>query len=217
MYLYDNDGEFVCIYELIAKEDKIREYKRKEMEKVPEDNRIWTSVASSIDDRVFITKLDMIPSSKLEFYIPYVSGVSSHELLPQNSDKNVIDEYYNSCSSFGRVLKVKKGRTNNLPEYFIVTKDNYIKDNDSHIMKDIIGVPESLYLLELLLSKRYDLIKDITDVAEQLDLFEVREVSRINIQLLRDMANYGIMPSDSVDELVTRRRKLLTLNRKKKV
>ena len=53
MYLYDNDGEFVYVYELVPKVEKIKEYKRKEIEKISEDKRIWTSVASSIDNQIF--------------------------------------------------------------------------------------------------------------------------------------------------------------------
>ena len=216
MYLYDNDGEFVCIYELVPKTDKIKEYKKREMEKIPEGARLWTSIASSIDDQIFLQKVHQIPSSRLDFYIPYVSGVSSHRLLLQECENGTIDNYYNSYSSFGNPLKVKKGKTNkNIPDYFIVTENNYIKDNYNYIMRNIIAIPESLYLLELLLGKRYDLIRDINDVCEQLDLFEVKEINRIKIQLLHDMRDYGMISNENVEELVTRKRRILSLNKKK--
>jgi len=216
MYLYDNDGEFVYVYELVPKEEKIKEYKRKEIEKISEDKRLWTSVASSIDNQIFNGNVDFIADAKLDSYIPYYNGVSSHKMISQDYNNEIIDNYCNQLDSFGRPIKIIKGKgDSNLPSYFIITKNGYMLDGKEYVMKDIITIPESLYNLELLLSKRYDLIKDINELCEQLLLFDVIEVNRIDIKLLHAMRDYGMIPSENIDKLAPGKRRLLYMGKKK--
>ena len=216
MYLYDNDGKFLCVYELIPKMEKIKEYKRKEIEKISEDKRLWSSLSSSVDNQIFSSDVDFISDTKLDFYTPYYNGVSSHKLVSQDYNNDIIDSYSNRVDSFGRPIKIiKRNGESKLPSYYITIKNNYDKEQDSYVMRDIIAIPESLYNLELLLSKRYDLIKDINELYEQLDLFEIKEVNRIEVKLLHAMRDYGMMPSENIDKLSPGKRKLLYMGKKK--
>lgn len=216
MYLYDNDGKFLCVYELVPKMEKIKEYKRKEIEKISEDKRIWCSVSSSVDNQIFSSDVDFISDTKLDFYTPYYNGVSSHKLVPQDYNNEIIDNYSNRVESFGRPIKIIKGTgESKLPSYYIITRNDYDKEEGSYVMKDIIAIPKSLYNLELLLNKRYDLIKDINELYEQLSLFEIKEVNRIEVKLLHAMRDYGMMPSENIDKLSPGKRKLLYMGKKK--
>ena len=71
-----------------------------------------------------------------------------------------------------------------------------------YVMKGIINIPESLYLLEALLQGRFNLIGN-KDINEQLNLFDIQHIGRINISVLKNICEYELL-TDSYESIINR-------------
>lgn len=74
--------------------------------------------------------------------------------------------------------------------------------NVPYMMGRIINIPKSLYLLELLLRGRIDLIGD-NDITTQLSLFDINYIDTIDINMLKNICEYELV-NQSYDSIIDR-------------
>ena len=66
--------------------------------------------------------------------------------------------------------------------------------------ESVINLPESLYLLELLLREKFELLND-KNIQEQLKLFDISCVDSFSLGTLDKLNGYGMINDESMKEI----------------
>lgn len=192
MKLYEQDERIIKVYDLAPNYSLIKEFKRKEMETLPFDVRVLN--ASTNDKEVLVSKIAVktISNDELNYSTrKFILHRKFHELSIHKGliEKDDVSEYIRTVNYIQMTLNnyyegiydndslVKVNGTN---EGFIhlLIAGNYVYQNEHSKVRsisNIIHLPESLYLLHLLLQERYDLLNS-DDIKNQLQLFEFNQI-----------------------------------------
>lgn len=200
MFLYEKKDNSLDVYSFIGNEQAMTEYRRSKMLEIPEKDRILVA-ESYCDDmseppllEFYVKKFDtsIIPMESLNYQ---VNELRYHFLKVAKANKinnnKLLDSYYCgnlSDKSVARVQDLDKLRYFLLPNN-IYSADRY--DNRYKRLENIIELPESLFLLQMLEQEKFSLLKD-KDISDQLSLFSVSCIDELCLDELKKMDNCGI-------------------------
>ena len=202
MFLYENNGQFIDVYKLKPKLEELKKYRKKEMGKIPKAERVWFAKTNDSDLKI-LERVDIpvsfnelnVRGKRYDFAYFHCFNFSSDE----DKNKQFLEWYYEDEECIYNLCKIYK---DSRYMYILRLQNDYAFYRygiDSYVMKGIINIPESLYLLEALLQGRFNLIGD-KDVTEQLKLFDVQHYGRINTDVLKNICDYEILlePYESI-------------------
>jgi len=200
MYLYDKKEKSLDVYSFDANQWVMFEYRERQMLQIPEKNRVLVAEAYSHD---------VGESPLFEFYanrfdetiIPMEYANSKRDELRyhflrtgKTSKRNreiLLDSYY-----FGHLSDRNVARLQDINKlrYFLLNKTTYsaeLYNNRIKKLENIIELPESLYLLQMLEQGKFSLIGD-KNISEQLDLFNISQIGELSLDELKKIDAYGI-------------------------
>ncbi len=200
MFLYENNGEFIDVYKLEPKLEEIKNYKKKEMEMISSGERLWGAFATRDGKKILENDTDFINSRELGNvnYDHFDDCGHIFFTCSSASNKRILNLYYDTDCSF-RFYKIDGDDD---IKYILLFRNLYFPKNTGYDMNGIINVPESLYLLEVLLQGRFNLIGN-KDVTEQLKLFDIQHYGRINTSVLKNICEYELL-TDSYESIINR-------------
>ena len=193
MFLYDKKDKTIDVFTLTHNPQEIRNYKIEQMKKIPVDERgLFTEeIVPSFQSTPVLFKKNLYSE-----VIPCSELIGTNKSLNYNTDATDVadllewfySEKYND-RPVARISNLKKLK-------YLLVASNCIdarEENDKVIMKieDIIEIPKSLYLLQLLQQEKFSIISG-EDIYEQLDLFNFSYVDNINLDELQKMDACGI-------------------------
>ena len=195
MYLYDKMYDKLDIYGLRPKEDSLYKYKIEEMKKIPSDKTIFHGVTNlGIENyKIFELYEDKFDSEvismenangsyhKLKTDSLINMGINKYNLLDFYSFLNLKD------NKIARIQDLKKIR------YFLLNQTKYITCGKTEVLKGIVEIPESLYLLSLIEQEKFSLLGN-KSISEQLKLFKIELLKEIDLKSIGTMHNIGILP-----------------------
>lgn len=197
MYLYDKHENKLDLYLLKPLETQLCEYRKQEMKKIPGDATIFTATTASGfgSYKIFELYEDKLDSELLP--IENVNG-NYHKLEPDflvnmyETKEMLLSFYYYGYLKDNRIAKIqdlKKIR------YFLLNQTKYMSGNGVDVIKGIIEIPESLYLLSLIEQEKFSLIGN-KDVSDQLNLFKIEQLKEFDLETLEKMDVMGIFPDN---------------------
>lgn len=206
MFLYENNDQFIDIYKLEPELEEIKKYRIDEMEKIPQNKRVWVAQTNSVNHKILETSGISISYDKLnckalsDILFTFSHSFKTSRKLKQN--KQYLQYYYEDDEFIYRLCKIRKDSE---WMYILFLEDEYtfsMTANESYTMDGIINIPESLYLLEALLQGNFNLLGD-KDITEQLKLFDIQHIGRINTDILKNICEYQLL-TDSYDSIIHR-------------
>ena len=198
MYLYEKEDGKVNVYEMKQDKDAFRKYRKKEMKKIPEGKEILCATTHYIDgdipylDRICYTEL--AECSYWDIHGPNVYGSENSLLVSQNSDEQkdiLLKKFYDGEFKNSSILKLTYQICDS--RYLLLTDKKTEKYARRGIAKmdNIIEIPKSLYMLQMLESKNFKKIKN-EDLNELLALYEISYANQIYFDELLKAEKYGI-------------------------
>lgn len=200
MFLYENNDKFIDVYKLVPKLEDITKYKISEMEKIYNGEKVWR--ASTNGNVILEDNCDTICAKELNKCINDIYGTDYHDFRTVDNEEanKFLNLYFNDVNS-KRFYKIKNSGDN--LRYIILLNQYYSVINyptREFVMNGIISVPRSLYLLEVFLNERFDLLKN-DEIDNLLKLFDIMHYGRINTEVLRNICDYEIL-SDTYDSII---------------
>ncbi len=200
MFLYDKKDNALDVYSLTGNKQAMTEYRQRKMLEIPERDRVLVAESYSHDMSEaplfeFYAKQFDTTIIPMEYANSTRNGLRYHFLKTnQASKKNketLLDSYY-----FGHLSDRSVARIQDLNRlrYFLLYKTTYSAqpyDNKFKNLKDIIELPESLYLLQMLEQGKFSLLED-KDISDQLSLFSVSYIDELSLDELRKIDKCGI-------------------------
>ncbi len=192
MFLYEKNDKNIDVFSLSRNAQNIRDYRIEQMKKIPLDRRcLYTEEIYSGNGGpiLFEKNLKSHIFSKEEL-------IGKNKSLNYNTDledcSDLLQRFYSDKYINKSVARVD---FENKLRYLLIVSNyvNFRKVNGKEIMRieDIIEIPKSLYLLQLLEQKKFSLIaKD--DISEQLNLFDFNYVNSLTLEELQRMDACGI-------------------------
>lgn len=189
MLLYRKKDKSIVIYMFQPIESKIIEYKTEQMNLIPENKQV---VQAKLKFETDLSKLNLLHDNS------YIDELSFSDDC-QNNEK-ILQAYFQNTSSSYKTLRFQD--ETRIMYCLIFCRH----ENLNNTTLDIIHLPRSLYILQLLLNGEYDLVvnKNILEqldlfkvnknILEQLELFEVKELEEVSIDELEKIVSYNIMP-----------------------
>lgn len=187
MYLYEKNKDKIDVYELKEIRDRLFDFRRKEMEKLGKHKILYRAFSNdahtiysflngfSLDEINLITKQN-------KFFI-HKKGIKLENINYFYDNTITIDGLiYQICNGkFDVVNTIGMIHNNDLIKYFIFAEP-YTKINNKNIFKldgefykykltNIVNIPESVYLLHLLLNEEFEKLVD-KNIDDQLSLYE---------------------------------------------
>ena len=199
MYLYDKKENTIDVYEMTPNFKKTVEYKKNEMETIPFDERVLKACSNCnrelehTDSPIIYEKLQY-----RENRIPgrvYYHSITSYQMTDEEKirQSELLGEYYNGDYKNKKIALIKKSK-NEITKYFLLTALWYSCCDNEYVMDDIISIPKSLYLLQMLEQGKFYRV-DEEDISKQLQTFNISTspVERISIAELKNMYNVGLL------------------------
>lgn len=200
MFLYDKKENSIDVYSFDENKESMTEYRKSKMLEIPERDRVVVAESYNYDMgespvfEFYAKKFDttIIPMK----YVNFKNGSLSYHFLKtgktsKRNKKILLDSYY-----FGNLSDRNVARIQDLNKlrYFLLSKTVYsaqLYDNRFKKLEDIIELPESLYLLQMLEQGKFSLLKN-KDISEQLSLFYVSYINELSLEELKKMDACGI-------------------------
>ena len=206
MYLYDINKDKIDVYEMSPWSDKIAEFKKNEMEKVPFEQRV---LRASTNYEHELEKNDRpISYDKLQYKTYGVWGgtfyhnVVSYQMSDYEKERQaqLLNEYYTGHIDSSKIALIEKHNKeedrDEIVKYLLLT-DTYHYDHGEYVMNDIISIPKSLYLLNLLeQGKFYNYDIEHEDISRQLETFDISKnpVWSLSLKELSDIYQFELLP-----------------------
>lgn len=191
MKLYDKAGKIVNVYELTPNYNLIRDFKVKEIEKIPFEIRLLYATTNDKDLLKSETLLKVLDNDELNYSVKkfgiirkfhklgIYEGLNNKENFGEyiktiNYIQTILNNYYQGTYDRENLALVKGDNGGNLP---LLIAGSYIYENQrtkKRTMPNLIHLSDSLYLLHLLLNEQYDLLSD-SDIENILKLFNFDE------------------------------------------
>ena len=207
------------VFDFSVDSSGLAEYKIEQMKQIPETERIYCAVGTKrvIDTEWhFPFEEDSTYSILSSEYVDsnYKDAFGRTHTLYKDSNKHLLNMYYyygdTTNKNAYRVLYPEKMK------YFLAMQQIYKPDEydfflnyliQKYQMKNIIQLPETLYLLHLLEQEKFSLLQDSEiDISEQLRLFTLKMIDEISKDELRKSDIYGVS-NHSLDTAIGRAKK----------
>ncbi len=195
MYLYEQNGDNILIYEMTLNERKARVYREKMIRKTTPDNHVYRAITSR--DGLLLTERavswDLITSGH-------------YHIMEKYKDSALIQQYINGEFKSNKIIQVMNDGSWGY-KYLLLTDNFYKIENKEEgikIMSGIISIPHSLYVLQLLekgeFSKIYDGKKAIS-IEQQLEVFNISKepIDQFNISRIQRAQQLGIISEDNIN------------------
>lgn len=224
MYLYDKKEGQIIVYSMKPNMDKIYKFRKEQIQSINESERILKMVSNKpMDLSLFYTgEINALTSDfkkkslfKPNYFdlIPY--NITESEKIRQN---NLLENYYKSNDFYYKIKINNYDKIKELKTIKWLLSDNVCLEEkrNKFIILDIISIPESVYLLELILSENFNHIKD-EDISMQLNLFDIKTIENIYFCELKKYMKYDVIPSTSetiIDKKINNSEKILKYIRK---
>lgn len=204
MYLYQRKNDDLEIIKIKATR-RLCDYKKEEMNKIPFEMRVMDVETNDFSKKS--TNLENAEDSIGYYrfvYDNYDSDFHTSEFsriyrLDEFSNSNeikcckkILDEYYHQKKSSSKVLEVTHSRDEYI-NYLLLTREHYTHSSRESCMENIICLPKSLYLLELFLQEKFDLLTD-EEIKEILKLFDMEGlVKKSSYEELKELRKFDII------------------------
>lgn len=196
MFLYDRTDNTIDIYEFLANFDDLKQYRKEQIEKILEDERILKArsrVANYGDSHLLenLQNNSIIPEEQLtkdgikEFH--YLDTVNNSEL----SELTLL-KFFNGSYDDKKIFRIKK--SNNDLDYLLLTIDIYnstLDDANEAVMPNIIKLNKELYLLQMLQQGNYEIIQN-EDIKKQLELYSLIYKKSVDLEEIKKLDSYKI-------------------------
>ena len=211
MILYDNKGKSLDVYEFNANEDDLTTYRKEQMKKIPEKERIL--VAETRVPSPFSRTRPLFESYTGK---EYKSAILTSDRADDEDQKNrniyggyhvlkndtrlcdrykkkLVDSYCHGDLLDRNVIQIQYPE---MMKYLLLylQQYDYLGEYDNgrnYRMSKIIQLPESLYLLQLIEQGRFASL-DGKNIDEQLTLYSLSKINEINFEELQKMDTCGI-------------------------
>ena len=205
MYLFDRNGDNIEIYTMTPNESWIKEYKAEEMKQIPQSEQVITIETNTqplIDGSISPKKPIDINVRDLNSSYGTLAGVKYHKVLEQTKTKESIAdsveaylEGERNSSPIARIYAINEQKRKLTILRYLLLDGSYTKRRlfgAKRTLTDVLNIPESLYLLELLNRGQFDLL-DNKDITDQLELFAISSepVKTYTMTELEEMEAYG--------------------------
>ena len=207
MYLFKQDKDNKLeVWTLKPRIEEIIEYKKKEIESIPENKRILSHVAVRRGKRLNSTytavtcphydlskDIEGLGYSDCFYYKPVTEESEEIYNAYLNGDQELISET--------KLFQIVGINEKDVPvsKMYIFGTGNYDNRYRDAVLNNLINIPRSLYILTALESGKLDLIKGL-DASEQLKLFDIEFVKTIDTNNLADLIEYGLVPNSIISE-----------------
>ncbi len=205
MFLYDKKEKSLDVYDFTANKDDLIDYRMTQMEQIPESERIFVA-ETHIDPYGDLLLFEKYTGKTFNYEVlsaSYADNYSEerkksdvyrryHVLKSDNRSKRnnemLLDYYVFGHLADRSVVQIQypeiiKYYLLKRTSYDFVGSDEYGKN---YKMEDIIQLPESLYLLQLLEQDKFTSF-DGKDISEQLELYTLAKVNEISMEELQKM------------------------------
>lgn len=200
MYLYDKKENGYEVYSMTIDKMSAYLYRNAQIEKIKSDRRVLyfeERVKNLLDKPLFA-------HYKNEIEVPieevFISQGNHYRILKTSSMDSsmkecLIGKYKLGKFSHSRVVKICSPKEF---RYLLLTKEARSVSNDHSIMAmtNIIELPKSLFLLQLLEQEKYAYL-GYEDLSEQIDLFTKEKVGMVSTEELARMDRCGITKNAS--------------------
>lgn len=198
MYLYDKSNNNIDVYTMISNSKKVKEFKKREMaQKLPFE---ILKAATNNEKKLQIPKDSFSWDELNEVETGFYGGrfwhkISNYELTEEEMKRQLklLNDYYQGNFTNKKVALIKKDLKT--IKYFLLTQDSYQASNNIYIMNNIISIPKSLYLLQLLeQGNLYEVENE--DISEQLQTFDISKepIESFSIDMLKKMYDLQLLP-----------------------
>lgn len=194
MFLYDKKDKTIDVFTLTHNPQEIRNYKIEQMEKIPAHKR-------ALFTEEIVSNCKSIPVLFAKDLYSEVIDISElrgpNKSLLYNTDMedvaDLLEWFYQS--EYTQDKQVARVSDFKMLKYLLIA-GNYFssrEENGKTILKveDIIQIPKSLYLLQMLQQEKFSAISN-EDISEQLSLFNCSYVNNINLDEVQKMDECGI-------------------------
>lgn len=201
MYLFERDGNQIKIYSMEPNDNKFRNYKLQEMSdaKLQEKDKIW-GIETNLKEDVLVPNKERniygfskpldIAEQEIDFIKKKSFLKKYHYLIANYVPRNVdmtnesflaacLDAYINQHKKRNQLIRLydynNGSRKLSFTKYLLLSGDFYITEEASifkrKYIEQIVSLPKSLYLLELLNQGHFSLIDE--NVSEQISQFDI--------------------------------------------
>ena len=210
MYLFDNKGSSIDIYDFKASQFNLSEYRTHQMLKIPEDRRVFRALTKTdawgdapllegylgdhFNDRVLDAE---IADNKKRYRKSLENGfgryhVITNDGIKQKERQRLVEDYCLGCFPDRRTVQIQYLE---MMRYFLLVSKKYLYLGEnygkSYELERMIQLPESLHSLQLIEQGRFEALGD-RDISEQLDLYSFLPVGEISTDELQMMDKYGL-------------------------
>ena len=210
MFLYDKKDKYLDVYDFTASRSDLANYRMTQMKELPEDEKVFiadTRVDPYGDILLFEKYTGEIFNDEV-LTASYVDNDSEerktsnayrryHVLKADRRSKENNDNLL-ACYGYGHLSDkpVVQIQYAEMIKYYLLKRKNYDfvefdEYGKKYRMEEIIQLPETLYLLQLIEQGRFDLL-DGKNVAEQLALYSLSKINEISFEELQKMDACGV-------------------------
>jgi len=200
MYLYNKNGDKIEVYHLMPKEKQITEYKKNEMQKIPEEDRVLKAVTNDgpkIQNCCGVTFSSEINYGNIHSFFQKYHRLINYDDKEREKALKILEEYYD-CTCNSKTLEVDSYTKEH--KYYLLSEGNHytyettmFKPNKL-IMNGIIQIPKSLFILQkLYFGYGQDLVD--YDICEQMDLFRFNAKPKdiYNLSQVESLMAFGLI------------------------
>jgi len=202
MYLFDKKDSNIEVYSMEPNIGKIYDFRKKEMEKIPENERVLKMISNIPMDwsehYIGIQKFSIDNLKKKKIFSSNYYNLEQYNFTDEEKERQnkLLEEYYRSNDHYYKIKII-----NGLQTIKNLLTDNTVTLNNKNnfIINNIISIPESVLLLEFLLSYDFQLINK-EDISEQLKLFDFSNnpIENINFSQIQKYIDLGIISFDAI-------------------
>lgn len=206
MYLFEEIGDKVIVTKYFSDSEKVKEFKKKEIEKIPEDERVLSDETNNnlcikigrneVDlrdllyrERNIYHKIEcskMCKEMKNKIISSYINSADSllYEpyILKNPYEKDRTTDVVSSRIDYSNLITDKDRETLRKLKYFLTSRSYKMINNNIAHMDGIINATESMYSYQLLVRNQLDKINN-QDIEEVIKLFfAYNKVCEFNIR-----------------------------------
>jgi len=173
MYLYNRNKDKIEIYSMEPNDEKIEYYKHKEIAKIPTQQRVLR-FETNLENSKLISKLNRdkglildVPKEEIDYCKSKFLLYKFHEIRTQTLASSKLSEYYSlhddgQNSNLIRVFEYNNKRFELEYLKYLLVLETYTRDdlNRKQSLNNVVNLTEDLYLLELLLRGKFELLNN---------------------------------------------------------
>ena len=215
MLIYDKKDTEIDIYSIYANEEKIKDYKKRIIDSLDEDELFYTLTTNSSN---IVSKIE----NNLYQPLIYSNGVFIDnrgwlKLIPMKDtfsydpqrQKEIIEKYiegkYDNLDVKSMIERTSKGDST-YKSHSLLLIENFLDTRNTIAgirvvvfeTKNVIDLPNNLYLLYLLQHGEYEKLLS-KNIDEQLSLFDIEYLKSVSIMDIKEMLETGLISETLFD------------------